>query len=1383
MERSLQILRRGFFALLTLLCVMQAGRAFAGLADDTSFFTASVPPNVVFLADTSRSMNDVIWHPLYDPEASKTSSECPYVPYDQWEFDKDGNPIRKYWKCLQYDLCNLYTNNTQTAARGATTTINPRTVGGSQSAVGDNGAWGTVSYSSASSSSPRTKCFNGNITYFHDADVRALGGSTAANYSTRWSTHYANWYFSMNASLFDVARDPVTGKILRDANGKAYASTVRIRDNIAATANGTRSQCLVDEGWSATYSLYRRARIVALKAILRDVICRTNQEAAVRFGLARFAEDDDQGGYISAGVADYTTTHGAAIDTAIDNRIKGNAGTPINESLYNVYRYFMSRTSTDTALGKDGTTRFPAYNLSLTGGPVSASSAPPSPVQYTCQRNFVVVLTDGEPTVDDFGGGTSDISKLGNIDLDTFHNKLIGDYNPDNVSPEGLGTAHSTYGAERWSACPAGYSSSCSGVTWYLDDIAKFMAENDARPDLGGSGTGVQNVETYTVGFATTVWANSLLEKTANVGNGKFFYSNNAEELADALSKALADILNKTQFFTAATVPATRTTANNNFYASFFKPRKDTPFWEGHVVNYSLYLDGSILDRNNDCALLDTAGNPIQIEKCATTDGNLPTENWSNAWWDAGAELKKKSPDPAASVAEEQRTLYYAPAAGLSSGSTPALFAEGTVTRADLGLTSLTSADVLTFQNAGSVIASTATSDTTEQDKLVAELVWHLRGCTFETARFKATCTKRENMLGDIFHGNPLLVGPPSSPVTDVSFKEFKEDHKDRYDRLLVASNDGFLHAFDAGPSNDGTMEIDNAAGHGTGEELWGFMPYDVRTRVKTVPEIQLQKTSARSGVSDTGLAEYFVDGSPQAADVWIYSTPGDTSKSKTEWLTLLMGGLRQGGRSYYALDITNDTPKYLWEFPAEGATSSMPGAQVGHMGESWSEPVITRIRVKYGSTNGGMGPDAKGYERWVAIFGAGYSVKSDPDNVAYSASSNEGRAIFVVDIKTGQVLAQKYFKASPTAAEVANGAVPDLKYAIAARPTVFDLNFDGYADVIYIGDLGGNVWKWIMSPDCTTALANCRGDDTVNQVGKDLGQPNWKFELFFQAPAYSIDSSLATMGDNSYRSIYEPLTGAYVNRKLHLVVGTGNRASVGELDVSTTTADNQRVYVFVDDAPLAQDYVRTSPATATSVPAVFGHHTVTGQPAPYDSYSVRMGGPVWLVEPWSVLEETLSPNICGGSLASAYAGYYVEGENHERFITNPVISLGRVLIGSYVPDTGSLADPCLGGGSAYLWAFDVDCGKSDLEGSDGTLEEKQRVGGGLGSDIVVSTGPDTKPDCTGLSGNLKKLCDGFNENCQVKEYMVSGSGGLHNNCRDGKLDNKPRFKAWRVEQ
>jgi len=37
------------------------------------------------------------------------------------------------------------------------------------------------------------------------------------------------------------------------------------------------------------------------------------------------------------------------------------------------------------------------------------------------------------------------------------------------------------------------------------------------------------------------------------------------------------------------------------------------------------------------------------------------------------------------------------------------------------------------------------------------------------------------------------------------------------------------------------------------------------------------------------------------------------------------------------------------------------------------------------------------------------------------------------------------------------------MKYAFAARPGVFDLNSDGYADVFHFSDLGGKPRKWAI--------------------------------------------------------------------------------------------------------------------------------------------------------------------------------------------------------------------------------------------------------------------------------------------------------------------------------
>ena len=54
--------------------------AAAGRADDTALFSAAVPPNVLLVIDNSGSMNEVVWHPAYDPAGNPT---CNYWDEDE----------------------------------------------------------------------------------------------------------------------------------------------------------------------------------------------------------------------------------------------------------------------------------------------------------------------------------------------------------------------------------------------------------------------------------------------------------------------------------------------------------------------------------------------------------------------------------------------------------------------------------------------------------------------------------------------------------------------------------------------------------------------------------------------------------------------------------------------------------------------------------------------------------------------------------------------------------------------------------------------------------------------------------------------------------------------------------------------------------------------------------------------------------------------------------------------------------------------------------------------------------------------------------------------------------------------------------------------------
>jgi len=230
-----------------------------GTADDTDLFTNQVAPNVVLVFDNSGSMNNIVWHPAFQPDGVYDPVGCPFVADPS---DPGYDPT-----CLELPLCD------DPLGSGDHTTL----AGSSESA-----------------------CTN-TREVFADPAVQADGNSTT------WSHSYLEWYFSEN-----VEKDP-------DGDGNT------IEDDIVATGNGSRSQCLIDAGKSPSYELYRRARVTAAKDITREVICNTAQVAEIRYGLAKFFTKtffgfplDPEGGWVNVPVDDYSIAQAQALEDAIE---------------------------------------------------------------------------------------------------------------------------------------------------------------------------------------------------------------------------------------------------------------------------------------------------------------------------------------------------------------------------------------------------------------------------------------------------------------------------------------------------------------------------------------------------------------------------------------------------------------------------------------------------------------------------------------------------------------------------------------------------------------------------------------------------------------------------------------------------------------------------------------------------------------------------------------------------------------------------------------------------------------------------------------------------------------------------------------------------------
>ena len=271
------------------------------------------------------------------------------------------------------------------------------------------------------------------------------------------------------------------------------------------------------------------------------------------------------------------------------------------------------------------------------------------------------------------------------------------------------------------------------------------------------------------------------------------------------------------------------------------------------------------------------------------------------------------------------------------------------------------------------------------------QVISYIRGVdSFDENNNGNVTEQRSWKLGDIFHSTPVLVTPPRMALYDSTYATFKQSNYNRTTVLIAGANDGMLHAF---------RESDGA-------ELWAYIPEDLLDDLQTA-------------TVTFGSHPYFVDGSPIAADVKIGSA----------WKTIVVFGLRRGGTTYYALDITDTTtPNYLWTFTDP------------KMGETWSETAIGKVKI--GSS-----------EKFVAFVGGGYNTP---------ANNASGKAFFVIDLETGNKLWEYYNDGT---------SLDDRQYmnfSFPANPTAVDLNNDGFIDRVYIGDVGGQVWKFDVSATAT---------------------------------------------------------------------------------------------------------------------------------------------------------------------------------------------------------------------------------------------------------------------------------------------------------------------------
>ena len=261
----------------------------------------------------------------------------------------------------------------------------------------------------------------------------------------------------------------------------------------------------------------------------------------------------------------------------------------------------------------------------------------------------------------------------------------------------------------------------------------------------------------------------------------------------------------------------------------------------------------------------------------------------------------------------------------------------------------------------------------------------------------------RPDVFGDPLHSKPLVVNYGDSI------------------RIVIGTNAGALHMFeDSGDSVN---------------ENWAFMPKEFFKNIKPLRENY-----------STADKVYGVDGNITS---YIKDNNGDGIVNGTDKVWIFFG-LRRGGTSYYALDISDPSaPNKLWHID-----SSSTG--FGELGQSWSQP-----KLGYSKLNvTGTGESAAAAP--VLFFGGGYDAAKDTKSPG--AADSNGRAIYMIDAFKGTLK----WSLSPSGGSTTFPGTDSIPSSIG----ILDSDGDGFSDRLYVGDTGGNVWRVDMpsdDPDDTT--------------------------------------------------------------------------------------------------------------------------------------------------------------------------------------------------------------------------------------------------------------------------------------------------------------------------
>ena len=577
-------------------------------------------------------------------------------------------------------------------------------------------------------------------------------------------------------------------------------------------------------------------------------------------------------------------------------------------------------------------------------------------------------------------------------------------------------------------------------------------------------------------------------------GEGGFYYAENSEDIKNSIIKFVKNVTPDFESVTTGSPTLPQDALNPlriqpyGYYAAFEPKPSSTTYqlWAGNLNKYHI-KDGQLYGSD-------------QTTKLFKADGTLNTT--ISGIWVGG--VKQQLP------------------LGISAGNPSALVNRTIYTNREIDSKNLANeANQLNLINFGSDFLN----KDPKKNYWLNLLGYNVQPTDTITLDGYIAKTPTLRQVGATMHSTPILLTQEGTIGKNL-------DTTNRKDYLLFGSTQGLLHVVDK-----------------DGKEVFAFAPHEMMER---------QSNAFLSESKTTGDGAFYgIDAPWIAYTQYVANSNGSLTVGKSNRSTSsqpivgkqwVYGGLRMGGHSYYALDLTHladekvdvadrkpvlkfhiqpeetviapdNTKTVKAKIINSAGTTSVEA--LSYMGQSWSKPTVAY--VKFG-----------GVKKLVMFVGGGYDAEYEKPS--YDQNNKKGAGVYMFDAENGDLLWWSGANATSKMGAQAYKFSDQLQYSVVSQINAIDRDNDGLVDNLYFGDLGGQAFRIDLNN-----MAKKEGVETDEDLKAkfstrivrliDQHVAGGESPRFYEMPSFSVhrDSTLGLFGvlalSSGDRS--SPLSGA----------------------------------------------------------------------------------------------------------------------------------------------------------------------------------------------------------------------------------------------------------------